>query len=388
MALKKPVVYMGFGKELDAANIVTLKRHYLPLGKIGGKPAWLNPIKLPSADLISCKQCKKVMPLLLQIYCSGESTNSFHRYIYVFMCPNNACQKTCNSDNFRVLRCQLPRQNDFYGFERMLNFEQDGEVDDPLFDAEKYAKLCNVCGALGTKMCARCRCTWYCTKDHQVIDWKEGHKQCCQEGKVIPKPEDKDRFCAEKENSFLFEELGVELDLEEEREDTNSDEEDDDEIEDEKMRQELLKKAQNLMTKYDPKNEMNDLNECEESERDEKYFKFSKVLKRNCYQILRYNRGGEPLLATDHANAPSDVPPCGNCGSKRRFEFQLMPYLLSLIDIDDISSKVDYATVLIYTCSKDCDIKDFGYSEEFAFKQDFIFTGQEEQNYVDENDEN
>lgn len=93
MALKRPVVYMGFGKELDAANIVSLKRHYLPLGKVGGKPAWLNPVNLPSNNLITCKQCKKVMPMLIQIYCSGESENSFHRYLYVFMCSNNECQK-------------------------------------------------------------------------------------------------------------------------------------------------------------------------------------------------------------------------------------------------------------------------------------------------------
>ena len=119
---------------------------------------------------------------------------------------------------------------------------------------------------------------------------------------------------------------------------------------------------------------MNDLNDLDECDKDESYIRFEKILKRNRYQILRYNRGGKPLLATDHAKAPETIPSCNNCGATRRYEFQLMPHLLSLIDIDDISNKVDFATVLIYTCSDDCEIKDFGYTEEYAFKQDFIFT--------------
>ena len=160
-----------------------------------------------------------------------------------------------SSDNFGVIRCQMPRQNDYYSFDKPCNFEDDGEVDDPFYDAEKFAKLCNVCGALGTKRCARCLCTWYCSKDHQVIDWKEKHKLCCQEGKVVdlPKPEN-EVFAAVKENQFLYEEYGIEMDEEEAFEDekpVDDEDDDEDEIEDEKMRQELLNKAQGLMNKFD-----------------------------------------------------------------------------------------------------------------------------------------
>lgn len=95
-------LYLGFGKKLDAANVVSLKRQYLPLGKVGGKPAWLNPVNLPKIESISCKCCKKVMPLLLQIYCSADLDTAFHRYIYIYMCPNDACQKVSVYSIFHI----------------------------------------------------------------------------------------------------------------------------------------------------------------------------------------------------------------------------------------------------------------------------------------------
>ena len=39
--------------------------------------------------------------------------------------------------------------------------------------------LCIVCGCLGPKRCGRCQQVHYCSKEHQVHDWKSGHKLIC-----------------------------------------------------------------------------------------------------------------------------------------------------------------------------------------------------------------
>lgn len=49
-----------------------------------------------------------------------------------------------------------------------------------------------------------------------------------------------------------------------------------------------------------------------------------------------------------------------------------MPHLLSLIDVDKLGTSIDWATVMIFTCSRDCQISNDGYAREFIVKQDFI----------------
>lgn len=47
------------------------------------------------------------------------------------------------------------------------------------------AHLCRVCGCLGPKACSRCKQAHYCSKEHQTLDWRLGHKQACvQSGKI------------------------------------------------------------------------------------------------------------------------------------------------------------------------------------------------------------
>ena len=48
--------------------------------KVGGKPAWLNPEKLPTEESVQCSNCKTPMVFLLQVYAPNDDVaNSFHR---------------------------------------------------------------------------------------------------------------------------------------------------------------------------------------------------------------------------------------------------------------------------------------------------------------------
>ena len=43
--------------------------------------------------------------------------------------------------------------------------------------------LCVVCGCSGPKICAKCHSMSYCSREHQVIHWKAGHKKHCGDEK-------------------------------------------------------------------------------------------------------------------------------------------------------------------------------------------------------------
>lgn len=82
----------------------------------------------------------------------------------------------------------------------------------------------------------------------------------------------------------------------------------------------------------------------------------------------RYQRNGEPLWASDVK--PTDIPKCELCGAERVFELQVMPRLLSYLEVDKLGQSLDWATIAIFTCAKSCDIGN-KYKKEFLFKQDF-----------------
>jgi hypothetical protein len=72
--------------------------------KIGGKPAFLTCSSLPS---LTCNQCASLCSFLLQLYVPIETTDGFHRSLFVFVC--HSC-----GDEFKLFRQQLPRINSLY----------------------------------------------------------------------------------------------------------------------------------------------------------------------------------------------------------------------------------------------------------------------------------
>lgn len=168
-------VDLGFVEKSECWRLLS---HFFP-SKVGGKPAWLAFKPLPTIEDVSCGICGKPCILLLQVYAPVEDvTTCFHRTMFIFVCKDADCCRYNANNNFVVLRSQLCRDNEFYP-----NVPPEESCFDPKSDyprAENFgSSLCAVCGSVGPKRCSRCKKASYCSKEHQTIDWKAGHKKCC-----------------------------------------------------------------------------------------------------------------------------------------------------------------------------------------------------------------
>lgn len=82
--------------------------------------------------------------------------------------------------------------------------------------------------------------------------------------------------------------------------------------------------------------------------------KFIKRVSKFPDQVIRYNLDGQPLL-----NQRTNVSPtnCRSCGSRRRFELQLTPGLITALTPSKTRKErveLDFGTVLVFTCERDC----------------------------------
>ena len=175
-------VELGFVEEVD--NPVRLSSPFFP-SKVGGKPAWLARGGLPDSKTLQCKCCNKPLIFLLQVYVPSEQEETtFHRTVFVFCCRDGACYEANGNTCFAAFRCQLPRANEFYDL--VPSKDEQKHLSEFLKRESElkgtWSRLCEVCGCSGEKQCARCGLVRYCSKEHQTIDWKRGHKlRCCTE---------------------------------------------------------------------------------------------------------------------------------------------------------------------------------------------------------------
>lgn len=364
-------VYLGFAAEYETNELYRLKSCFLPLGKVGGKPSWLDPVNIPRSDDLKCLSCEKPMCFLLQVYATSEkdAPHSFHRTLFLFLCRNAQCSKANDSSNIRAFRCCIPRDNQWYPSTGPLDPDLVEEHELP--PAPSIPHLCKICGCRADKKCAKCMDAWYCSRDHQALDWgTEGHRAKCgqppsveEEGKKNP------------ENNFLFEEMGMEMDREvcpsklfEEESDSEDDEEEEKDVEKRMNEYKKLMKDKKIEETC-PAVDDEDVAE----EKDSKFDRFNKLIQLNSEQILRYQRGGNALIPTDRAPPLNEALRCENCGAARSFELQLTPHLLSLLGVDSIGESIDWAAVYIFTCSANCASSDpsSSYLKELCLKHDF-----------------
>nr|KAF6407666.1 programmed cell death 2 like [Molossus molossus] len=67
---------------------------------------------------------------------------------------------------------------------------------------------------------------------------------------------------------------------------------------------------------------------------DKIFYKFMKRIAACQEQILRYSWSGEPLFLTCPTSDVTELPTCSHCGAQRIFEFQLMPALVFLWNLE------------------------------------------------------
>ncbi|KAJ8686696.1 hypothetical protein QAD02_022490 [Eretmocerus hayati] len=345
---------IGFVEECDPWR---LESRFFP-SKVGGKPAWLSFKGVPDKEQLACDYCQDPCIFLCQVYAPyEESDDAFHRTIYIFICKNPACCKENCNGNLKVIRSQLGRVNEFYPSDPPIE-EENWRPD---LCIEKWSKVCEVCGISSTSHCSKCKKVNYCCRTHQIWDWKKGHKQHCSSAQEL-------HFNKDRLMTFPEFELVIEKECEESGSHTGSDTEN----ELQKL-DELVKsgKAGSLQADTDVDG---DLLRMASDVEDKVFSKFKKKIKSEPDQVLRYNRGGNPLFISSE-NQPSEIPQCENCGGDRQFEFQVMPQLLVHLQLENILVNIDWGILAVYTCIRSCTSQSqTKYIQEYVWKQDIVKT--------------
>jgi len=340
------MVTLGFAEPLCESERYRFSRCFFP-SKVGGAPVWLIPTaKVPRV----CKLCKASMRFLLQMYSPGDSIDAFHRTVYIFLCSSkNGC-----TEPPLVVRQQLPVTNAFYPEDPPSSYEDPNEAIE--FERRfQSPTMCAFCGYPGKNRCAKCRNTFYCSKDCQLAHWKNGHKKRCNPRIPDTVP-----------SNFLFDEYDlVSEEFDDKEIETAKEFEEDDgaEIIDfDAAQAEADGIKQTFKNEDEPElrdNQKEDAEELVQELSDEKFQRWVGYFKEEPEQVVRYRRGGQYLTPKGWKNC--DFGKCEICKSEREFEFQLTPYLFTLCQVEE-----DIATILVAVCKNDCKTSVDGFVREYA----------------------
>ncbi|KAB7504026.1 Programmed cell death protein 2 [Armadillidium nasatum] len=341
-------ITLGFAEKIESWK---LRCKFFP-SKVGGFPSWLNLESLPAVSDLQCKKCKKPLLFLCQIYAPIVSKEDcFHRTLFVFICKDGKCNSANDSSNLEVFRCQLPRSNKFYSFHPPE--EKEEESDDP--NVSLFTKICRICGCSGPKTCGHCKLVSYCSRDHQLLDWKDGHKLECN-SKCLS-------TSGRASKTVVFPEYEIDLEPEEI----------DPEVKEknfpENGQQSEEEKLQNYNVDGGEYNE-EELMKMANKETDQVFASFRSRINHFPEQIVRYQMKGKPLFVSADSK-PTSISNCEYCGAERVFEFQIMPQMLVYLNVDSVNDSIDWGTIIVYTCAESCSPKNTSYLKEICFKQDY-----------------
>jgi pre-rRNA-processing protein TSR4 len=313
--------------------------------KVGGKPLWLwhSPPPFPS---LLCPQCQNPMPLLLQIYAPLDwNENAYHRILYIFCCSDGRChhyyiQRNQISQCFKVLRSQLPASKQSPPF---------------------HNQYCHVCNGQADKRCSKCKDVWYCSKYHQLSDWKAGHRTSCQQEKPTSFPPPLN-FLALQKCGVHFPEYEIEtekLSDFDNNTDTNTSHQSPETLSSNPCPDKV---SPNTNTSIG--SQWREIEQYQKDTQDPTWRSFQKAISSAPDQILRYG-GAQPIWVQTEGQPPPP-PPCPHCHSNRKYEFQVLPQLLYSLNVESVARSVapetmewtkyvlDWGTLAVFCCEKSC----------------------------------
>merc|ERR1719318_976819 len=269
---------------------------------------------------MQCLDCSSPLSFLLQVYSpDNNSDTAFHRSLFVFICTTSSCWEQGKESPVAVLRSQLGRSNQYYPW-------------DPPEEKDGWRECIKV---------------HYCSGKCQRAHWKAGHKLNCKSGGNTESPGVSSLLLPEgliesepEPKNNVMDDIGQNVD----------------------QYRDVVEGGGVTATSKE-------LEEVEAGqEEDVACEKFRLRVARAGDQIIRYERGGSPLLCTS-SPALGPPPPCELCGAPRMFEFQVMPQLLFELKLGlDADSCLDWGSIYIYSCSSSCDVE--GYVKEcFQLRQ-------------------
>lgn len=332
-----------------------LLRHRFP-SKVGGRPAWLDPLHLPTPDQLVCPISRKHLSFLLQVYAPVDDKDaSFHRAIFVFVSPQG--DSLAQPGAVKAFRCQLPRANPYYPPEPLPKSQ-----DQPPRMTEESTAL-----AL--------------SRDPWKVEAAYGDGFTMESGEELGVL---DGAGNTSDLPLLFPESELVVEPEQEGAATQS----------QPYRTAASeKKLQSLLAQYKahivdegeldeeelPESVMDSIEEAVTAE--QKHFaSFAARISQEPGQCLRYcfQPNAVPIWpSSKNIPSPTDIPECPKCGSPRHFEFQVMPQLINYLGADPLDATApDWGMIAVYTCSESCgsgfvpvQSDDSAYSEEFVWVQ-------------------
>lgn len=322
-----------------------------PRSKIGGEPDWVDLETSPDDPLLVCGSCKRMMSLLVQLRADLSPDNSKVRILYVFVCDKASCNGKHGS--WKTLR-------GIYKGRRAGRSRQEGDGEQ-LFATGTPSLLLEPRMHTETEQDS----AGHSYPEQDPISDLEIHMRSA---KISPKEKWPITFLS------FFRRRAV---------------------------MDVYQEELELLRKYEARTgeKVGSARKCSGSWSGEGYEKqrlknyTSHLKKFQKYvtadrpgQCVRYNRGAEPVLFSNlstsiwHSDRSYNSPQlaCSNCGAARIFEFQLMPGLISHLSSKSVPSSkkkgtkltkqlleecakgigelpaLDFGTVLIYTCQRDC----------------------------------
>lgn len=317
------------------------------INKLGGNPDWMH-----TNVEINCKFCGKLLFLICQLYCPLQSSE-LHRILYLFSCIDQSCWN--NSKAWIVLRCNT--------YSKSVANESKNIVKSSAFDEFKFDDL-----------------EWsedfndYSYFDAQIVQNDPVSKE--MDNLKLNDTNLLNSACKLpikiNSNKLAFKSYYINVFNED---DIYSTEYDDLSHANELLQKYLqiegisfsdLEKQHDLHLYPDEGNERSVNNKVNKN-----LIKYQKAIFKCPNQVIRYHYGGEELLVNE---CKPNIPNC-KCGSKRHFEFQLMPSIVKFLHFNDSTTikdkQLEFTSVLVYTCSRNCGTDDDASNQHY--RNEYIY---------------